>query len=611
MEPTFGILGPLEATVDDRRLALGGPKPRRLLAMLVLHVGEVVSIDRLVEAVWEDAPTAGAEATLRTHVANLRRALAAAGPVDLVVTRAPGYSLAADRGQVDACRFERLTTEGRAALDGHDPERAATTLRNALGLWRGRVLEDLGVPRFAEAEAARLDELRLTARENRIDADLALGRHQELIGELETLVDAHPFREQLWSRLMLALYRSGRQADALEACRTLRQRLGEELGLAPGPVLAELETAILRHDPALTPSSKPAAFAPASVDAPARSPAPQPPDALFDLVRRVPMVGRPGELERLRGLWHSVRDGGRRVALVSGEAGVGKTRLVAEVVAGAAEDGAAVLVGRCEPAALIPYQPVAEALRASPQAAEVFDEAPEPLRSRAAPLLDRPVGSHPPQPSRRDGPEEQRSALLDAVAGLFARLAGRGPVVFVVEEAETIDQASGRLLRHLARRLPERLLMLVCFRDPPGSRHPPLRELLAGLEGAGVADRLALAPLSKPDLGALVTRWTGSPVPAHFLDALWSSTGVTRAPYPHRENLGSAASDGIWGCSRPPAGPAAPRLSVESSGSSRASWSAGGDGCERARDRDAPTPSRRPGVQAPGRYRVVPGRTRL
>lgn len=525
MEPGFGILGPLEVTVDGRRLALGGPKPRRLLAMLLLHLGEVVSVDRLVEAVWEDDPTAGAEATLRRHVANLRRALAAAGVEDLVATRAPGYSLAADRAQVDAGRFERLVAEGRAALDRDDPGGGADTLRGALGLWRGRVLEDLGVPRFAEAEAARLDELRLTAGQARIDADLALGRHRELVGELEALVDAHPFREQLWSRLMLALYRSGRQADALEACRVVRQRLDEELGLAPGPALAELETAILRHDPALAFAPEPAVSAPAAGDVAPRSRASGPPDALFDMVRRVPMVGRADELERLRGLWRVVRDGERRVTLVSGEAGVGKTRLVAELAAGAREEGAVVLVGRCEPAPLIPYQPVAEALRASPQAAEVLDEAAEPLRSRVAPLLDRPAEPHPPQPARPDGPEEQRSALLDAVTGLFARLAGQAPVVFVVEEAETIDQASARLLRHLARRLPERLLLLVCFRDPPGSRHPPLRELLADLEGAGVADRLSLGPLRKPDLAALVTSWTGSQVPAHLVDALWSSTG--------------------------------------------------------------------------------------
>ncbi len=525
VEPQFGILGPLEAVADGRQVELGGPKPRRLLAVLLLHVGDVVSVDRLVEAVWEDDPTTGAEATLRRHVANLRRMLASAGVQDVVVTRSPGYRLVADRTQVDAGRFERLVSEGRAALEGGDAAGAADTLQGALELWRGQVLEDLGAPRFAEVEAARLDELRLTAREARIDADLTLGRHGELIGELEALVDAHPFREQLWCQLMLALYRSGRQADALEAFRAVRQRLDEDLGLAPGPALAELETAILRHDPALAFAAAPAVSAPAQGEVAARARGPGPPDALFDVVRRVPMVGRADELGRLLGLWEVVRDGGRRVALLSGEAGVGKTRLVAELVAGAAEEGAVVLVGRCEPAALIPYQPVAEALRASPQAAQALDEEPEPVRSRAAPLLEGPAGPHPPRPAGPEGPEEQRSAFLDAVAGLFARMADQAPVVFIVEEAETIDQASARLLRHLARRLPEHLLLLVCFRDPPGSRHPPLRELLADLEGGGIADRLSLAPLSEPDLAALVTSWTGSKVPAQLVHALWSSTG--------------------------------------------------------------------------------------
>ncbi len=525
MEPAFGILGPLEATAGGGRIALGGPKPRRLLAMLLLHADDAVSVDRLVEAVWEDAPTVSAEATLRAHVANLRRALAGGGAEGLLVTRAPGYSLAVDHAQVDAVRFERLAADGRAALDRGEAAGAAETLRDALALWRGEVLEDLGAPRFAEAETARLEELRLTAQEACIDADLMLGRHREVIGEIRALASAHPFREQLWGRLMLALYRAGRQADALEAGRTLRRRLDEELGLAPGPDLVELETAILRHDPALAPTREPAASAPEVGAGPARPGAPGPPDPLFDVLRRVPIVGRAEELAWLLGLWQAVRDGGRRVALVSGEAGVGKTRLIAELAATAAEEEALVLVGRCEQAALIPYQPVAEALHASPLATQVLDGAVASVRGDTPPPRDRPTDAAPAPPLASDGPEAQRVAFLDAIAGVFTQLAAEAPVLFVVEEAETIDRASARLLQHLARRLPERLLLLVSFREPPGSRHPPLRELLAHLEGGGLADRLSLTPLSRPHLTELVARLTGSRVPEGFVDALWSSTG--------------------------------------------------------------------------------------
>ena len=536
MELDFRMLGPLEAEVDDRALGLGGPKQRRLLAMLLIEAGRAVSVDRLIDAVWGENPPAAPAATLRTHVANLRRDLSIAGVADLVVTRAPGYCLDVPPLAVDAGRFEQLVADGRTALQRGATERAGQTLCAALGLWRGEVLEDLGTPPFSHAESARLAELRLVALESRVDADLALGRQEQLVVELTVLVDAHPFREHLFGRLMLALYRTGRQADALEVYRDYRQRLGAELGLAPGHELAQLEAAILRHDPAL--SSTPArTTAPAEGpgrpddvdtppgDDPQRTDTPAGPDALFDIVRRVPMVGRAGELEQLRGLWRSVRSGERRVALVAGEAGVGKTRLAAELAAGAAAEDAVVLVGRCEQAALIPYQPVSDALHRSPAAADALAEAPEHLRSHLGRLVAGPAGPHTREHPEPADPEEQRDAFLAAVGQLFARMAGADPVMFVVEEAECIDQASSRLLRHLAHQLPTRMLLLVCFRDPPGTRHPPLLELLADLEGRGLADRLSLEPLDEQDLAALVAAWSGGGVPEGFVSRLWASTG--------------------------------------------------------------------------------------
>ena len=524
MEPEFRILGPLEAAVGGRPVELGGPKPRRLLAMLLLHDGEVVSADRLIEAVWDHDPPAAADATLRTHVANLRRGLTAAGLDGLLLTRSPGYRLQVAPGHVDANRFERLVGEGRTALELGDVERAARQLREALGFWRGPVLEDLGAPRFAEATTARLEELRLVAMEARIDADLALGSHRELIAELETLVDAHPLREHLWSRLVLALYRSGRQADALEALRSLRTHLHEELGLTPGQALTDLETAILRHDPGLTLTAGSDTSPPTQIDHPSPRRGPAPPDALLDVVRRVPMVGRTSELEQLRRMWQEVRAGARRVALISGEAGVGKTRLVADLAAGAA-DGASVLVGRCEQAALIPYQPVTDALHRRPEAEDALTGLAEDVRDRLAPLLDGRTAPRPSDTSEHEDAESQRAALLGAIGQLVARMASRVPVILVIEEAECIDQASSRLLRHLARDLPERVLLVICFRDPPGNRHAPLLELLTDLEGRGVTDRLALAPLGERDLAELVATWTGEEAPTDLIQTLWSSTG--------------------------------------------------------------------------------------
>jgi len=251
-EPWFGILGPLTVGVaGDQRLELGGRKQRELLGLLVINVNRCLPAGQIADALWRGAPPAGADVTLRTHVSHLRRRLAAAGAQEALVTRQSGYGLFVGPDQVDAARFERLLDLGREALGVGEPERAARLLDEALRLWRGSVLEDLGPPEFASTEATRLDELRLVALDHRIDADLALGKHHAVIAELERLVAAYPFRERLHHQLMLALYRSGRQAGALAVSSALRRQLADELGVDPGPELRDLETAILRQDPAL------------------------------------------------------------------------------------------------------------------------------------------------------------------------------------------------------------------------------------------------------------------------------------------------------------------------------------------------------------------------
>ncbi len=251
-KPWFGILGPLAARVDGgQRLELAGRKQRELLALLLINLNRCLPAGRIADALWRGVPPAGADVTLRTHVSHLRRQLAGIGAQDALVTRQAGYGLFVGPDQVDAAQFEHLLELGRQALGLGEAERAARLLGEALSLWRGSALEDLSQPEFATTEAARLEELRLVALGHRIDADLALGKHHEVIAELERLVVAHPFRERLHCQLMLALYRSGRQADALAVGSSLRRQLAEELGVDPGPALRELETAILRHDPAL------------------------------------------------------------------------------------------------------------------------------------------------------------------------------------------------------------------------------------------------------------------------------------------------------------------------------------------------------------------------
>ncbi len=240
----FRLLGPLEVVSEhDQLIALGGVKQRSVLATLLLQANEVVSTDRLIDQLWGAAPPNTAAKSIHVYVSRLRKALGEGR----LVTHGHGYLIRAEPEELDLARFEQLADEARRGA----PDSAAGKLREALALWRGPALADLAYERFAQVEIARLEEMRLAVLEQRIDADLAAGRHAELVGELETLVARHPLRERLRCQLMLALYRSARQAEALEAYRAARRELQEELGLDPSAELRQLEQAILRQDAAL------------------------------------------------------------------------------------------------------------------------------------------------------------------------------------------------------------------------------------------------------------------------------------------------------------------------------------------------------------------------
>jgi YVTN family beta-propeller protein len=243
----FRVLGPLEVRDGDGELALGRGKQRALLAVLLIHAGDVVPADRLIDALWGQSPPASALNSVHIYVSQLRKVLGNGR----LVTRGSGYALELVPGELDAVRFEQLLAEARGRLRDDDPERAAAILQEALALWRGSPLADFTYEPFAQPEIARLEELRLEAVEERVEADLRLGRHRELVSTLEAAVRAHPLRERLRGQLMLALYRCGRQAEALDTYQQARRLLAEELGLAPGPALQELEGAVLRQDPRL------------------------------------------------------------------------------------------------------------------------------------------------------------------------------------------------------------------------------------------------------------------------------------------------------------------------------------------------------------------------
>jgi predicted ATPase/DNA-binding SARP family transcriptional activator len=302
----FGLLGPLEVVGDDAStLPIGGQRPRALLAALLLEANRPISVDRLIDAVWGESPPASGAGALQVHVHTLRKAL---GP-ERIVTRPPGYVLVAHDGEVDADRFAALVRQGESALASADPRQASELLHSALALWRGPALADLAYESFAQGGAAALEEQRLAAVELRLEADLALGRHADLVAELEMLVREHPLRERLRAQLMLALYRSGRQGEALAAYQEARRILVDELGLDPGADLRELEQAILRQDAALDLPSAARADRPE----PARLPVPA-----------TALVGRDLELASVQAL---LARADVRLVTLTGAGGTGKTRL--------------------------------------------------------------------------------------------------------------------------------------------------------------------------------------------------------------------------------------------------------------------------------------------
>jgi DNA-binding SARP family transcriptional activator len=507
--PRFRVLGPFQVTDSHGSpVEVAGRRTRELLAVLLLSQLQVVTTDRLVDCLWGQSASAGASTTLRTYVGQARRVLAQVGTDNALVTRDGGYALIVDPSDVDAEVFERLVQRGQEALALGDAGQARTSLAAALDLWRGDVLADLGTPPYAEAFATRLQERRADAWEGLIECELALGRHGEVVGRLKTLVASDPYRERFTALLVLALYRCGRQADALAAYHETRQRLADELGLDPGPELRDLENAVLRQDPLLN-APRPSSDSTSERTGP---PAPALPDAVLVALRRTPMVGRDQQLDRLLSAWLATQRGSSATALISGPAGVGKSRLVAQLAGEAADVGATVLVARCEEAS-VPYQPLAVALRASPDILQSLRDQPAALRGELSPLL---LG---------EGQPAGRMDLWRSACGLLGSLAAVRPLLLVVDDADRIDEASAQLLKYVALHSPARVMLVVCYRDPPGSGHPPLAGLVGDAGVSSVADRLELPPLSEGQLHELVRQVWGAAPDATFVRRLHAHTG--------------------------------------------------------------------------------------
>ena len=413
----FRILGPLEVLEDGRQVGLGGAKQRALLAVLLLHANEVVSTDKLFDALWEDeVPETGRKA-LQVYVSQLRKAIGR----ERLQTRAPGYLLRVEADELDLERFRRLAGAGKFA--------------DALALWRGQALSDFTYQRFAQSEIGRIEELRLACIEDRIDVDLAAGRHAALVGELEMLVAKHPLRERLRAQLMLALYRAGSKRRRSRRTRTPGTPWSRTSGSSHRPRLRELQRAVLEQDPMLD-------LVPAAVDA-----------SESTEVSRGVFVGREHEIAELGAALDDAFAGRGALVLLVGEPGIGKSRLAEELVRQARSRGARVLVGRCWEAGGAPaYWPWVQSLRAhieqsdrdalraelgggAAEVAQIIPEVRDLLPDLAEPSLEE---------------EGARFRLFDAVARFLRNVASKDPLVLVLDDLHAADEPSLLMLRFLA-----------------------------------------------------------------------------------------------------------------------------------------------------------------
>ncbi|MFD9070014.1 BTAD domain-containing putative transcriptional regulator [Streptomyces lasiicapitis] len=498
----FRILGPLEIRVQGALVPVGSARQRALLTALLLQSDKPVSVRQLIASTWgQDAPPS-AVANLRSHVHMLRRRLKEAGENrPRLLAESGGYRLAVDPDELDLTAFEELLRQGRQAVHQGQHALAARRFGAALALWRGNPAENTVLYGGAEADVARLEEIRLTLVEQSCRARLDSG-DSTVVGDLRALLVEHPLREPLWALLMLALHRAGRQGDALDAYERARAGIAAELGLDPGPHLRTLHQQVLTGDPSLAApraSTEPAGIAPAGTAA------------------WQPLAGRKAELAHLTERLDAALSGRPGVVLVEGEPGIGKTRLLEELDRTAAARGVPVLWGRgsgeAGAPAFWPWRQAVRALLADGRARDTLsslgDTADE--LARIVPEL---------APAHRDAREtappvgaEHRFALFELFAALLTRAAtaSRGLVV-VLDDLHYADTASLLLLGHLARGLRDAPL-LITIGVRPSELSPPRRDIpgLAGLAGRYPADRLALTGLPEAAVADQLRHVTGRP----------------------------------------------------------------------------------------------------
>jgi len=499
------VLGPVIARKHGATIDIGARKQRALLAALALADGPLPPA-RLAEVLWPSGPPAKWPTALYSHVSRLRAALEKAGSGGKLQRDDRGYSLALDPDALDAARFGALLAVGRAALARRDPRTAAARLGEARALWQGEALADLRDDPYFDSTARHLDEQRIAGSEDWFDARLAIGEHVDVLPEIERHVESHPLRERAWAQLMIALYRCGRQADALRRYQDARALLAEELGIDPGPPLRALEGAILRQDPDLDPVHAPVAPAAGAIRAhPVRLPS-------WVTSASGAFVGREAELAQLEQAIARA-DNGRCLVVVDGEPGIGKTRLVREAVATTGERGAVVLAGRCHEEPLLPYQPFAEMLD------RLLDADGDALLERvgagagalAALLPDLHLRVPTLDQRAAPDPDAARYILFRTLARTFAVAAAGAPLVLVVDDAHWATPATVHLLGHvLDSDTIESLLVIATTRGTDSN--PALAQALAAWSARRVASVVPLDGLGVAEVERLVADRQGDPL---------------------------------------------------------------------------------------------------
>jgi DNA-binding SARP family transcriptional activator/tetratricopeptide (TPR) repeat protein len=525
----FQVLGPFQVVVDGAALPVGGPQQRAVLALLTLRANEVVSVDAIVDGVWGERAPGSAIGVVRTYVSRLRRILTGTRGAHLT-SRPPGYVLGVDPDHVDALRFTQLVERARQEMDGDRPDAASATLRQALGLWRGAVLADLPGLDTVRPAVTRLEELRLAAVEGRIDAELALGHHLEVVGELAALIQEHPFRERLWCQRILTLYRCGRQLDALAAYQEARTVLAEQVGAEPGPDLRALAQQVRDHADALRwpgPRRAPGPLPGESVVAATASPvttttgttmptategrAPIPLQAaLGPPPGDKELVGRAAERALLADRLDTRGAPRLRAVLVAGPPGIGKSALVRWAAHEAHARGMTVVAGWADEDSRVPFRPLDEAIdhwvtHAEPADLHRLSEADATHLARVVPpLAERrgapPAGPVPEVAGRRSG-DVDRQQLFGAVVRWVESLAALQPALIVLEDVHWADPACLLAMRHLLRHPPSAgALLLATCRDTEAPFPDALAALLASTRGNHSVDRLDLGRLSDQDV---------------------------------------------------------------------------------------------------------------